>query len=207
MKSYDNDGVIKNIMSIVREKLEGEGSGHDWWHIVRVYNNAIDIAQKEGNADLFEIKLIALLHDIADHKFGYTDEDRRKKIINILENEDVDRGTIERVVYACNNMSYKSGTNKHKLETIESRIVQDADRLDAIGAIGIARTFAFGGYKGREIYNPESEKEHTIYHFYEKLLLLKDAMNTDSGREKAKQRHEFLESYLQEFYDEWDGIK
>ena len=207
MKSYDNDGVIKNIISIVREVLEGEGSGHDWWHIVRVYNNAIDIAEKEGNADLFEIKLIALLHDIADHKFGYTDEDRRKKIINILENEDVDRGTIERVVYACNNMSYKSGTNKHKLETIESRIVQDADRLDAIGAIGIARTFAFGGYKGREIYNPESEKEHTIYHFYEKLLLLKDAMNTDSGREKAKQRHEFLESYLQEFYDEWDGIK
>lgn len=207
MKSYDNEGVIKNIISIVREVLEGEGSGHDWWHIVRVYNNAIDIAEKEGNADLFEIKLIALLHDIADHKFGYTDEDRRKKIINILENEDVDRGTIERVVYACNNMSYKSGTNKHKLETIESRIVQDADRLDAIGAIGIARTFAFGGYKGREIYNPESEKEHTIYHFYEKLLLLKDAMNTDSGREKAKQRHEFLESYLQEFYDEWDGIK
>ena len=207
MKSYDNEGVIKNIISIVREVLEGEGSGHDWWHIVRVYNNAIDIAEKEGNADLFEIKLIALLHDIADHKFGYTDEDRRKKIINILENEDVDRGTIERVVYACNNMSYKSGTNKHKLETIESRIVQDADRLDAIGAIGIARTFAFGGYKGREIYNPESEKEHTIYHFYEKLLLLKDAMNTDSGREKAKQRHEFLELYLQEFYDEWDGIK
>ena len=196
MKSYDNDGVIKNIMSIVREKLEGEGSGHDWWHIVRVYNNAIDIAQKEGNADLFEIKLIALLHDVADHKFGYTEE-----------NENVDRGVIESVVYACNNMSYKSGTNIHKLETIESRIVQDADRLDAIGAIGIARTFAFGGHKGREIYNPESEKEHTVYHFYEKLLLLKDLMNTESGREKAKQRHEFLELYLQEFYDEWDGIK
>ena len=207
MKSYDNDGVIKNIMSIVREKLEGEGSGHDWWHIVRVYNNAIDIAQKEGNADLFEIKLIALLHDVADHKFGYTDEDRRKIITNILENENVDRGVIESVVYACNNMSYKSGTNIHKLETRESRIVQDADRLDAIGAIGIARTFAFGGHKGREIYNPESEKEHTVYHFYEKLLLLKDLMNTESGREKAKQRHEFLELYLQEFYDEWDGIK
>ena len=207
MKSYDNDVVIKNIMSIVREKLEGEGSGHDWWHIVRVYNNAIDIAHKEGNADLFEIKLIALLHDVADHKFGYTDEDRRKTITSILENEDVDRGVIENVVYACNNMSYKSGTNTHKLETIESRIVQDADRLDAIGAIGIARTFAFGGHKGREIYNPESEKEHTVYHFYEKLLLLKDLMNTDSGREKAKQRHEFLEIYLQEFYDEWDGIK
>jgi uncharacterized protein len=207
MKSYDNDVVIKNIMSIVREKLEGEGSGHDWWHIVRVYNNAIDIAHKEGNANLFEIKLIALLHDVADHKFGYTDEDRRKIITNILENEDVDRGVIESVVYACNNMSYKSGTNTHKLETVESRIVQDADRLDAIGAIGIARTFAFGGHKGREIYNPESEKEHTMYHFYEKLLLLKDLMNTDSGREKAKQRHEFLEIYLQEFYDEWDGIK
>ena len=207
MKSYDNDVVIKNIMSIVREKLEGEGSGHDWWHIVRVYNNAIDIAHKEGNANLFEIKLIALLHDVADHKFGYTDEDRRKIITNILENEDVDRGVIESVVYACNNMSYKSGTNTHKLETVESRIVQDADRLDAIGAIGIARTFAFGGHKGREIYNPENEKEHTVYHFYEKLLLLKDLMNTDSGREKAKQRHEFLELYLQEFYDEWDGIK
>ena len=207
MKSYDNDVVIKNIMSIVREKLEGEGSGHDWWHIVRVYNNAIDIAHKEGNANLFEIKLIAFLHDVADHKFGYTDEDRRKIITSILENENVDRGVIESVVYACNNMSYKSGTNTHKLETVESRIVQDADRLDAIGAIGIARTFAFGGHKGREIYNPESEKEHTMYHFYEKLLLLKDLMNTDSGREKAKQRHEFLEIYLQEFYDEWDGIK
>ena len=207
MKSYDNDGVIKNIMSIVREKLEGEGSGHDWWHIVRVYNNAIDIAQKEGNADLFEIKLIALLHDVADHKFNYTDEDRRKIITNILENENVDRGVIESVVYACNNMSYKSGTNIHKLETIESRIVQDADRLDAIGAIGIARTFAFGGHKGREIYNPESEKEHTVYHFYEELLLLKGLLHKDSAREKAKQRHEFLELYLQEFYDEWDGIK
>ncbi len=207
MKSYINtNDTINNIMKIVKKKLEGEGSGHDWWHIIRVYNNSIDISEHMNDVNLLEVKLIALLHDIADHKFGYSDSDREKIIINILEKENIDKDMISRVVYACNNISYKS-SSKYGLKTIESKIVQDADRLDAIGAIGIARTFSFGGYKGRELYNPLVKEGHTIHHFYEKLLLLKDLMNTDYGKEKAKRRHEFLEIYLKEFYDEWNGIK
>lgn len=212
----NQETVIEETKSFVKNKLLGEGSGHDWWHIVRVYNNAIDIATHEENVDLFVVKLAALLHDIADHKFGYTDTDREKIISEFLSSQKVDKTTINNVVYIANNISFKGGTNKHVMQTIEGKIVQDADRLDAIGAIGIGRTFAYGGHVNREMYNPELRDKNlkktdgysdsdTITHFYEKLLLLKDKMNTETGRNKAAIRHTTMENYLKMFYSEWNG--
>lgn len=208
--------VIKETKEFVRSKLLGEGSGHDWWHIVRVYNNAKDIAKAESNVNLFIVELGALLHDIADHKFGYTDDDRKDIITAFLRKQDVAENDINKVVYIANHISFKGGTNKHVMQTIEGKIVQDADRLDAIGAIGIGRTFAYGGHVNREMYNPDLKNENlekedgytnsdTITHFYEKLLLLKDKMNTETGRRKAEIRHRTMEHYLEMFYAEWNG--
>lgn len=205
--------VILDVKKFVREKLEGEGSGHDWWHVVRTYNNALDIAKEENNdrkINMRVVELAALLHDVADHKFGYSDEDRERIIEEQLSKHDVDSEDIKHVIYIVNNISFKGGENTHIMQTIEGEIVQDADRLDAIGAIGIGRTFAYGGYKGRVMYDPEDkrgidEKEDTLNHFYEKLLLLKGKMNTKSGLEKAERRHNFMESFLSEFYREWNG--
>ncbi|OQY42489.1 MAG: phosphohydrolase [Fusobacteriia bacterium 4572_74] len=213
--------IIKKTKEFVKKKLEGEGSGHDWWHIVRVYNNALDIAKQEKKLDLlkdeininiFVVELGALLHDIADHKFGYSDQDRKNIISDFLLELGVENETIDHVVYIANNISFKGGKNKHKMETIEGEIVQDADRLDAIGAIGIGRTFAYGGYKKRVMYDPDSKhslknKEDTISHFYEKLLLLKDRMNTKTGYEKAQNRHRVMEEFLENFHSEWNGEK
>ncbi|GAA0735188.1 HD domain-containing protein [Clostridium oceanicum] len=212
----DKKLILNKTKEFVRRKLEGEGSGHDWWHIVRVYNNALDIAKQTENVDCFVVQLGALLHDIADHKFGYSDEDRRKIILDFLKTLKVQDEIIEEVVYIANNISFKGGTNKHELATIESKIVQDGDRLDAIGAIGIGRAFSYGGYAKRTMYNPnlreENEKEireccdsDTISHFYEKLLLLKDLMNTEIGYKKAQRRHEIMEEFLNNFYAEWNG--
>ena len=209
--------IVKKTKEFVKAKLEGEGSGHDWWHIVRVYNNALDIAEKEGtfyegNIDVFVVELGALLHDVADHKFGYSDKDRKEIISNFLMELGVQNEIIEHVVYIANNISFKGGKNKHKMETIEGEIVQDADRLDAIGAIGIGRTFAYGGYKKRVMYNPDcnlkiEDSEDTISHFYEKLLLLKDRMNTKTGYKKAQNRHRVMEEFLENFHSEWNGDK
>ncbi|WP_028855274.1 HD domain-containing protein [Psychrilyobacter atlanticus] len=209
--------IIEKTKEFVKMKLEGEGTGHDWWHIVRVFNNAMDITKKEkliheGNIDIFVVELGALLHDIADHKFGYTDEDRKNIITDFLLELGVQNEIIDHVVYIVNNISFKGGENKHKMETIEGEIVQDADRLDAIGAIGIGRTFAYGGYKKRVMYDPDCEldikdKEDTISHFYEKLLLLKDKMNTKAGYEKAQNRHRVMEEFLENFHSEWKGEK
>jgi len=211
----DKKLIIEKTKEFVREKLEGEGSGHDWWHIVRVYNNSLDIAKKEEQfcekeIDIFIVELGSLLHDIADHKFGYSDEDRKNIINNFLLELGVEKKIIDHVVYIANNISFKGGKNKHKMETIEGEIVQDADRIDAIGAIGIGRTFAYGGYKKRVMYDPEckskiKDKEDTISHFYEKLLLLKDKMNTKTGTEKAQNRHRVMEEFLDNFYSEWNG--
>jgi uncharacterized protein len=211
----DKKLIIEKTKEFVREKLEGEGSGHDWWHIVRAYNNALDIAKKEKEfyekeIDIFVVELGSLLHDIADHKFGYSDEDRKNIISNFLLKLDVEKKIIDHVVYIANNISFKGGKNKHKMETIEGEIVQDADRIDAIGAIGIGRTFAYGGYKKRVMYDPEckseiKDREDTISHFYEKLLLLKDKMNTKTGTEKAQNRHRVMEEFLENFYSEWNG--
>jgi len=207
--------IIEKTKEFVKMKLEGEGSGHDWWHIVRVYNNALDIASKEklsfsGDIDIFVVELGALLHDIADHKFGYSDSDRESIISKFLMELDVSKEIIEHVVYIANNISFKGGTNKHKMETMEGKIVQDADRLDAIGAIGIGRTFAYGGFKKRVMYNPNCEldikdKVDTISHFYQKLLLVKDKMNTKTGLDKAQNRHRIMEEFLEDFHNEWSG--
>lgn len=210
--------IVRLTKQFVQEKLEKEGSGHDWWHTLRVYNNAIDIAKTETEElNHLVIELGALLHDIADHKFGYTDEDRTTIISEFLSSIEVEKDIIKEVLYIANNISFKGGKNKHVLKTIESKIVQDADRLDAMGALGISRTFSYGGHVGRLMYNPKLDKNNlelkndgysesdTITHFYEKLLLLKDKMNTKSGKEKALKRHIFMEQFLEEFYKEWNG--
>lgn len=203
-----NEIIIEDVKHFVADKLRSESTGHDWWHTLRVYNTAMDIAKLEKKGDPFVIALASLLHDVADHKFGYTDDDREAMIMTILTRLEVGLSVIEQVVYIVNNMSFKQGKNKHLMETIEGKIVQDADRLDAIGNIGIARAFAYGGHKDRLLYDPdksEGEADDTIGHFYEKLLLLKDKMNTETGKQKALVRHERMEQFLQDFYDEWAG--
>lgn len=200
----NKERIINNTINFVKARLEKEGSGHDWWHVKRVYENSIEIAKKEKEVDFYILTLAALLHDIADHKFGYTDIDRENIITDFLKNEGVIDKDIKKIVYIVNNISFKSGKNTHKIESIEGKIVQDADRLDAIGAIGIGRAFTYGGYKNRLMYDPDSEDGlDTISHFYDKLLLLKDKMNTESGKEMAESRHKFMEYFLEEFYKEW----
>ncbi|EDS76241.1 protein containing HD domain [Clostridium botulinum C str. Eklund] len=208
--------IIEKTKEYVKSRLEGEGSGHDWYHILRVYNNAIDIARNEESVDIFIVKLGALLHDIADHKFGYNDDDRKNIISGFLSKYDVSQEDIKEVVYITNYISFKGGTNNHVMKSIEGKIVQDADRLDAMGAIGISRAFTYGGYINRPMYdvnpnNIEHEKgdgyinTDTITHFYEKLLLLKDRMNTNTGRKKAIIRHKTMEMFLDMFFKEWNG--
>lgn len=216
----DRDMVIEKTKEFVRNKLEGEGSGHDWWHIYRVYRIAVNLAKDTDNkADLYIIKLGALLHDIADWKFNGGDINVGAMVSrDFLEGLDIEEKIIEHVVDIVKNISFKGAGEKSQMKTLEGMIVQDADRLDAIGAIGIARAFAYGGNKNREMFNPDikpqnhntfeeykNSKGTTINHFYEKLLLLKDLMNTESGRKYAEKRHKFMEEYLEEFYAEWEG--
>jgi uncharacterized protein len=215
-----NDLILDKTRKFVREQMEGEGTGHDWWHIVRVVNSALHIAEKEGG-DLLVIELAALLHDIADWKFNDGDTTVGARVAREwLQKVGARDAVIEEVAYIVEHVSFKGGTNMHVMKTTEGKIVQDADRLDAMGAIGISRAFAFGGAFGRTLYNPDvkpneydsfktfkntASDNHTINHFYEKLLLLKDRMNTKTGRQLAKQRHEFMENYLKQFYAEWEG--
>lgn len=216
----DKEKIIEKTKEFVRNKLEGEGSGHDWWHIYRVYNISVSIAKTENQeVDIFVVKLGALLHDIADWKFNNGDTNVGAKISrDFLESLKVDMETINHVADIVKNISFKGAGEKISMKTIEGMIVQDGDRLDAIGAIGIARTFAYGGHDNREMYNPDINPENhetfeqyknskgtTINHFYEKLLLLKDLMNTESGKKYAEKRHKFMEEYLEEFYSEWNG--
>ena len=207
--------IIKRTADYVKSKLDGEGSGHDWWHIYRVWKTAIEIGKKES-ADLFVVQLAALLHDIADWKFHSGDDSVGPKLAREwLEKLDVDENIISHVCKIIKQVSFKGAGVKSKIKTKEGMVVQDADRLDAIGAIGIARAFAYGGHKGREIYNPDIKPEKhetfeqyknnkgtTINHFYEKLLLLKDLMNTPSARKIAEERHDFMEQYLDKFFKE-----
>ena len=212
--------LIENTILFVKKKLENAESGHDWFHIERVYKNALLIANNE-NCDELVVQLGALLHDIADSKFHNGDETIGPKTARLfLEAENVANEIIEQVIFIIENISFKGGNFDRKSTSIELEIVQDADRLDAIGAIGIARTFNYGGFKNRQIYNPEivpnlkmTKDEYkkndapTINHFYEKLLLLKDKMNTATGKKIAQERHDFMEQFLEQFYDEWNGIK
>lgn len=207
--------ILKQTSDFVRQKLEGEGTGHDWWHIYRVWQNAKAIVKEEGG-NVFVIELAALLHDIADHKFHNGDESVGPKVATaFLLSLDVFQVVIDQVIQIMEEISFSKGMLPSSLE---GRIVQDADRLDAIGAIGIARAFAYGGYKEREIYNPDipsteyaTKEEYkkntnpTVNHFYEKLLLLKDLMNTAKGKAMAEERHIFMKNYLEQFYQEWDG--
>jgi uncharacterized protein len=211
--------IIENTINFVKKQLENAESGHNWFHMERVYNNALLIA-KEETCDLEVVQLAALLHDIADSKFHDGDETVGPKVArDFLTSKNVSEATINHVVKIIENISFKGGNFEKKFTSKELEIVQDADRLDAIGAVGIARTFNYGGFKNREIYNPDilpnlnmSKEEYknstapTINHFYEKLLLLKDKMNTESGKKIAQQRHAFMETFLEQFYNEWNGI-
>ena len=212
--------LINDTIAFVKKELENAEGGHDWFHIERVYKNALLIANGE-NCDILIVQLGALLHDIADSKFHDGDETvGPKKARLFLESKNFPENTIANVVNVIENISFKGGHETKKFSSLELDIIQDADRLDAIGAIGIARTFNYGGFKNRAIYNPKinpnlhmSKEEYknsdapTINHFYEKLLLLKDKMNTKTGKEIAAQRHEFMELFLDQFYDEWNGEK
>ena len=216
----NNSNLINSTIKFVKAELENAEGGHDWFHIERVYKNALLIANGE-NCDILVVKLGALLHDIADSKFHNGDESvGPKKARFFLESENVPENTIVHIINIIDNISFKGGNVIKNFHSLELDIVQDADRLDAIGAIGIARTFNYGGFKNRAIYNPEiapnlhlSKEEYknseapTINHFYEKLLLLKDKMNTKTGKAIAIQRHYFMESYLSQFYAEWEGEK
>lgn len=211
--------IIAATATYVEELLSGEGSGHDWWHIYRVWQNAKSIAAYEA-ADMFTVELAALLHDIGDHKFHNGDETVGPRMAREwLEKQNIEEQTIIHVCSIIKDLSFKGANTTSAMPTIEGCIVQDADRLDAIGAIGIARTFAYGGHKNRELYNPKikpvlhdsfeaykSSTAPTINHFYEKLLLLKDRMHTETARKLAMQRHEYMEGFLAQFYAEWGEI-
>lgn len=211
--------IIQQTKAFARTTFEGAEGGHDWFHTLRVFNNAMNIAKGE-NVDLEVVALGALLHDIADSKFYNGDETvGPKKAREFLFKINVDSVIIEHVIKIIENISFKlSLNNEQGFSSTELDIVQDADRIDAIGAIGIARCFNYGGFKNRKLFDPsiqpkmnmtkeeyKSSNAPTINHFYEKLLLLKDKMNTESGKRIAEKRHQFMEHFLDQFYAEWDG--
>jgi uncharacterized protein len=210
--------LIQHTKTYVKQELKNAEGGHDWWHIERVWKTAKHIAKTE-QVDLLVVELGALLHDIADSKFHDGDENiGPQKARAFLQAQEVEENVITHVIRIIENISYKGGKEAQTFKSAELDVVQDADRLDALGAIGIARTFNYGGFKNREIYNPtipsnlnmtkeeyKSSTAPSINHFYEKLLLLKDRMNTDTGKAMAAKRHQFMESYLEQFYSEWEG--
>ncbi len=214
-----NEELIKKTVGFVKESLSEAEGGHDWWHIYRVWKNAQHIGTSEGNVDMTVVELGALLHDIADSKFHDGDEEVGPRTARtFLESVSLDTDSIEHIENIVRHISFKGSLEGQKWTSPELAVVQDADRLDAIGAIGIARTFNYGGHKGRALYDPHippnqnmTKEEYkkstapTLNHFYEKLLLLKDLMNTNTGKEMAARRHQFMEQYLEEFYNEWEG--
>lgn len=215
-----SEQLITDTIAFVKQELQNAEGGHDWFHIERVYKNSLLIAKTE-ECDALVVQLGALLHDIADSKFHNGDETVGPRVAReYLESKAVSQDIIDHVVLIIENISYKGGNFEKKFSSKELDIVQDADRLDAIGAIGIARTFNYGGFKNRTLYDPEiapkttmSKDEYkkndspTINHFYEKLLLLKDKMNTETGKQIAQQRHKYMEGFLSQFYAEWEGEK
>ncbi|GIZ08112.1 HD domain-containing protein [Flavobacterium sp. UMI-01] len=218
-----NPDIISQTITFVKETLKDAEGGHDWFHIERVYKNALLIA-KEETCDLLVVQLAALLHDIADSKFhpdasGGDETLGPKMAHDFLEKQNIAPTTIAHVVAIIENISFKGGKQEQLFYSNELAIVQDADRLDAIGAIGIARAFNYGGFKNRAMYDPSiapnvnmTKEEYkkstapTINHFYEKLLLLKDKMNTVTGKKIAEQRHKYMQGFLAQFYAEWDGV-
>ncbi len=216
--NISNHELIEKTIAFVKSELQNAEGGHDWWHIERVWKNAKHIAQTEV-VELLIVELGALLHDIADSKFNNGDETLGAiKARQFLSSLSIEEKVILQVENIINNISFKGGNFAADVYSKELEVVQDADRLDAIGAIGIARAFNYGGFKGRELYNPsihpdmgmskeqyKNSQAPTINHFYEKLLTLKDRMNTQTGRKMAEQRHEFMETFLVQFFKEWEG--
>lgn len=216
--SEQAQATIQATENYVSVELADEASGHDWWHIYRVTQSAIEIAQAE-EADLYICTMAALLHDIADEKLNSSEAAGLKKVVTWLDKRAVSEEAQAAILEIITTMSFKGGNNK-KVTSLEGQVVQDADRLDAIGAIGIARAMTYSGFKGRPIHDPNLKprenlsvaeyrngKDSAIMHFYEKLLKLKDLMNTAYGRQLAEGRHQFMEVYLEEFYQEWAGKK
>lgn len=211
-----NEAIINDTKEMVREKLLNEGTGHDWYHIERVWKTAVTLAEKE-KANRSIVELAALLHDLIDDKLVSNKDEAVQEVMYWLEGVGVTSKDSEKILEIIETISFKGGNSK-KLHTIEAQIVQDADRLDAIGAIGIARSFAYAGSKGDPLFDPElsvretmTEEEYrkgkssAVHHFYEKLLKLKDLMNTKAARDMAEERHAFMEEYLTRFFNEWEG--
>ena len=218
-----DEDLIQQTAAHVQAAMSGEGSGHDWWHVWRVWQTAKRIADYELTegfyVDVEVVELAALLHDLGDHKFHGGDTTVAPRMTrDWLESIHAEPDLIDHVAETVGTLSFKGANVETPMATLEGKIVQDADRLDAIGAVGIARTFAYGGHKGRELYNPDvpphphhdfaeysGSTAPTINHFYEKLLLLKDRMNTTYAKEVARQRHAFMEQFLERFFAEWNG--
>ncbi|CAM4238928.1 phosphohydrolase [Bacillus manliponensis] len=210
------NGKIQETILFVKNILQNDASGHDWYHIERVHKLAVALNEKE-RGKRFIIEMAALLHDVADEKLNESEEAGMKKVTDWLEKLEVEQSDMDHILHIIANMSYKGG-HGGKVETLEGKIVQDADRLDALGAIGIARTFAYGGAKGRLMYDPkvpprqEMTKEEyrksndpSLNHFYEKLLKLKDLMNTEAGKAEAEIRHRYMEEFIEQFMKEWNA--
>ena len=211
------ENILQEVAAYVEQKLSGEGSGHDWWHIARVRKMAEKLALAEGG-NPFICQLAALVHDLVDDKLVADEKLAMAEVRDLLTRLGVSLDQTDQVLAIIQAISYKGGSQNHLVLSLDAQIVQDADRLDAIGAIGIARTMAYSGYHGRVIHDPEvaarqnmtleqyrSHQGTAITHFYEKLLLLKDLMNTKTAKDLAKGRHAFLEAYLEQFYAEWEG--
>jgi uncharacterized protein len=215
----DKEEIIANTVEFVKKRMKDDATGHDWWHVHRVWKMAIYLAEKE-NANMFEVQLAALLHDIEDWKL-IEKENKNGSVVNEwLISQQLSEKEISNITEIIENVSFKGAGVSSHTNTIEGQVVQDADRLDAIGAIGIARAFTYAGSKNREMHNPDilpvmhqsfddykRNQSTTINHFYEKLLLLKDRMNTETAKEIAKERHHFLEGFLKQFIDEWNVEK
>jgi len=224
MNVSESDNIIETTINFVKAELKDAEGGHDWFHIQRVYKNTLSIAKHE-NVNLTIVSLAALLHDIADPKFNDGNETTGPRVASeFLLKQNVSSEIIDHVTQIIENMSFKNTfgvtVSSRRFTSKEMEVVQDADRLDAIGAIGIARCFNYGGFKNRALYNPEikpnlnmtkaqykSSEAPTINHFYEKLLLLKDQMNTKTGKRIALKRHKYMEAFLTQFYAEWEGKK
>ncbi len=213
----DQQDIIQKTADYIKAEFSGDSSGHDWWHIYRVWKNAITLCEQE-KADAFIVELAALLHDLDDWKFNAAGDETPLRAKAWLESCAVESVITDKVCEIIGHISYKGAHVENKMKSLEGFIVQDADRLDAIGAIGIGRAFAYGGYKDRPMYDPESppqlhatfeqyknSKSATINHFYEKLLLLKDMMNTNTAKRIAAQRHQVMLNFLDQFTNEWEG--
>lgn len=214
----DKETIVAKTEAYVRELLSGEGSGHDWWHIARVRNLAVAIGEREG-ADSYVVQLGALLHDVADWKFHDGDASvGPRKAREWLMSLGADEATVAAVEEIVADISFKGAGVKTPMRTLEGKCVQDADRLEALGAIGIGRAFAYGGHANRLMHDPDAQPEQhqsfeqyktakgtTVNHFYEKLLLLRERMNTPTGRAIAEERHAFMEEFLRRFFVEWEA--